>query len=547
MGCWGWSLSSTPVLQYSNAPVLLMLSSFHFLRPYWLLMILPAIVIYWLLWRQQSASRQWSSAIAPHLLKHLIVGSEQQKRVRPSRLLLPLLIIAALAMAGPTWKREPTPFTEDQAPLVIALDVSSSMEMTDIQPSRLQRAQQKVRDLLAERSGARTALLAYAGSAHTVLPLTDDQNILEMYVEALSPAIMPEQGKDAAKALALAKEMLAKEEVPGTILFLTDGISKEQVPAFADFHRQNKDQVAVLGIGTTMEGIKNPLDREGLEALSKEAGVYVSTVTVDDSDVQRINRRITSHLKAVQSEDKNQRWQDFGYWLLYPTALLILFWFRRGWTIQWAAGLILVFSLFSPSPVEAKEFRFIDLWLTPDQQGRYYFDKGEYQTAAERFEDPMWKGTAYYAGEDFEAAIEQFSTLESPQAYFNLGNAYAQNEQYEDALTSYDKALELRPDFEEAIANRALMEEILKKQEEEKLPASQSGFNPELGPDEIRIADEEQKKKREFEEGEVDSSYEGMSDETLTELWMRQVQTSPADFLRVKFLYQLQKKKEKEK
>ena len=204
-----------------------------------------------------------------------------------------------------------------------------------------------------------------------------------------------------------------------------------------------------------------------------------------------------------------------------------------------------VSGVFSPSPVDAKEFRFIDLWLTADQQGRYYFDKGEYKTAAERFENPMWKGTAYYANGDFEAAIEQFSTLEGPQAYFNLGNAYAQNEQYEDAIASYDKALELRPNFEKAKANRALMEEILKKQEEEKLPASQSGFNPELGPDEIRIADEEQKKKREFEEGEVDSSYEGMNDETLTELWMRQVQTSPADFLRVKFLYQLQKERKK--
>ena len=132
----------------------------------------------------------------------------------------------------PDLEARTSPFTEDQAPLVIALDVSSSMEMTDIQPSRLQRAQQKVRDLLAERSGARTALLAYAGSAHMVLPLTDDPNILEMYVEALSPAIMPEQGKDAAKALDLAQEMLAKEEVPGTILFLTDGISKESASGF---------------------------------------------------------------------------------------------------------------------------------------------------------------------------------------------------------------------------------------------------------------------------------------------------------------------------
>ncbi|MCP4403324.1 MAG: tetratricopeptide repeat protein, partial [bacterium] len=291
---------------------------------------------------------------------------------------------------------------------------------------------------------------------------------------------------------------------------------------------------------------KSPLDREGFEALSKEAKAYVTTVTVDDSDIQRINARIKSHFKAVRNEHENSRWKDFGYYLVYPVAILLLFWLRRGWTIQWAAGILLIFCLFQPSDIEAKEFRFVDLWLTADQQGRSYFEKGNYAEAAEGFENPIWKGIAYYAAEDFEAAIEQFSRLDTPTAYFNLGNAYAHNKQYEEAVENYDRALKLKPDFEAAKANREIVEEMLKQQKDEKLPASQSGFNPELGPDEIRIADEERKKTQEFEEGEEPLSLEGMSDETLTELWMRQVQTSPADFLRVKFSYQLQKEEKQE-
>ncbi|MCP4399354.1 MAG: VWA domain-containing protein, partial [bacterium] len=392
---------------------------FHFLRPYWLLMLIPAIVIYWLLRRRQSASRQWSSSIAPRLLKHLIVGTEQRSRVRPYQLLFPIFVLAALALAGPTWQREATPFTEDAAPLVIALDLSSSMDVTDIQPSRLQRAQQKVRDLLSERSGARTGVIVYAGSAHLVLPLTDDLQILETYVSSLNTGMMPVQGKEPAKALKLAQEMLVKEEIPGTILFMTDGINKAYMPAFAEQSRQSKDQLMALGIGTSMQGVKSPLDREGFEALSKEAKAYVTTVTVDDSDIQRINARIKNHFKAVRNEHENSRWKDFGYYLVYPVAILLLFWLRRGWTIQWAAGILLIFCLFQPSPGEAKEFRFVDLWLTADQQGRSYFEKGNYAEAAEGFENPIWKGIAYYAAEDFEAAIEQFSRLDTPTAYFN--------------------------------------------------------------------------------------------------------------------------------
>ena len=85
---------------------------------------------------------------------------------------------------------------------------------------RLERAQQKVRDLLQQRRGAKTALIAYAGSAHMVLPFTDDPDAIDLYLSSLGPELMPVPGKDTAQALALAQQMLAAEETPGTILFL---------------------------------------------------------------------------------------------------------------------------------------------------------------------------------------------------------------------------------------------------------------------------------------------------------------------------------------
>jgi Ca-activated chloride channel family protein len=317
----------------------------HFLRPEWLWALLPIALILFLLWRQQGAARRWQSIIAPHLLEHLIVRPKDGSWLRPSHLLGPILVLAVLAVAGPSWRREPPPFTQDTAPLAIAMDLSESMLVEDIQPSRLQRAQQKARDLLAERKGARTGLLAYSGTAHLVLPLTDDPSVLEAYITSLDPSVMPVNGKDSVAALRVADGMLADDPTPGTVLFLTDGIAAEDAAAFAEHSRESRDQVVILAVGTDQGGPIpqadggfgeiSVLDRQGLEAVKAEAGSYVTAVTVDDTDVRRVNRQIATHLTAVQQENEEGRWRDEGWWLVLPLLLLCLGWFRKGWTIQW--------------------------------------------------------------------------------------------------------------------------------------------------------------------------------------------------------------------
>lgn len=323
------------------------LGSFHFLRPAWLLALLPAAVIVALLWRQGSAGRRWRGVIAPHLLEHLIVRPADRRRLRPPHLLAVVTALACLAAAGPSWRREPPPFTRDTAPLVVALDLSPTMEAADVRPSRLERARQKARDLLAERRGAATALIAYAGSAHLVLPLTDDPSLLEAYVTSLEPSLMPVAGKAPEAALALAQELLADEATPGTVLFLTDGIAAGAVPAFEAHAAAHRDQVLVLAVATARGGAVpaagggagevHASDRRALEALEERAGAWVTAVTVDDTDVRRIGRRIASHLADVQKEDAEGRWRDEGWWLVWPLLALTLVWFRKGWTIRWEA------------------------------------------------------------------------------------------------------------------------------------------------------------------------------------------------------------------
>ncbi len=528
-------------------------AGFHFLRPEWLWLLIVAVLVPVLAsWRDRRAV-PGAREIAPHLLAHLVVPRGRTRWFRPAHLGALVLTFGAIGMAGPTWQREPTPFAEDLAPLVIVLDLSRSMDAIDIAPTRLERAKQKIADLVALRSGARTALVVYAGTAHMVLPPTDDPTVMSLYLESLSTDLMPREGKDASAALAVAAGLLEKDEVPGSVLFITDGIGSEHLPAFAAFPATG-NEVMLLGVGTSEGGpirtgenrflvengrrVTARLDLESLRAVAREAGAYVGTVTVDDTDVQRLQRRIQTHLQAAREADTSARWLDAGYFLVYPAAFLVLLWFRRGWTINWAA--VLLVALLWPLPAYAQGsdaspgFRFIDLWLTRDQQGRYYFDRGDYATAADRFVDPMWKGVACYRADDLDCAADQFARLDTADANYNLGNVYVRLRNWEEAVAAYDRALELRPGFADARENRDLVldvirriEEAREKQQDEPPPQT----DPTFAPDQVEFSD----KGKEGTSGEIDRQ---MLQEAMAEKWLGALQTTPAEFLRMKFAIQ---------
>lgn len=589
------------------------LGDFHFLRPLWLLVLVPIAINYALMRWRTSARAQWKQLIAPHLLEHLLVGRGSSGRVRPEHLTTALLAIGTLAVAGPTWQREVSPFAEDTAPLVIALDLSQSMNAVDVPPTRLERAKQKVHDLLDARRGARTSLIAYAGTAHSVLPLSDDPTIFATFLDALTSEVMPRPGKTPSAALELAEETLSGEEVPGSILFITDGIGADDAPRFEQHADSSDDGLLVLAIGTTDGGpiplgdnrfatdasgrrIIATLDRDGLEAVRDRAGAYVVSATADDTDVQRLERRVQSNLQRARQDDETSRWQDAGYWLTLPLALLGALWFRRGWTVRWSfLGLVLLLGLANigspataavrtvrptalpsgestppwqePPPQEGgagsqgtgstppgaaqseaeasqdapsedsdAAFRFIDLWLTRDQQGRRLFERGDYAAAADTFEDPMWRGVAAYRAGDLDAAVDAFAADPSPEAAYDFGNAQARLGNYEEAIASYQQALADRPDWVEARENRDLVQAILDAQADD--PPQGNPGQPTFAPDELQFDEQGQQGQR----GEVD--VQQLTDEQIADMWMRRLQTSPADFLRRRFAVEVSQRGE---
>ncbi len=173
----------------------------------------------------------------------------------------------------------------------------------------------------------------------------------------------------------------------------------------------------------------------------------------------------------------------------------------------------------------------IGLWLTPDQQGQRDFVRGEFAAAATQFQDPMWQGAAWYRAGEFEKSAAAFARRDTADAHFNEGNARLMLGKYEAAIACYDRALAMRGDWSEAIENRALAQARAKLVEQK---GGEMG-DQKIGADEIVFDSKAEKQGQETEVAGGDA----LSDKEIQALWLRRVQTRPADFLRAKFAYQL--------
>ncbi|WP_087000650.1 vWA domain-containing protein [Rhizobium sullae] len=513
-----------------------MITDFHFLRPWWLLAVVSAALLVWLIDRQTDMRARWRNLIAPNLLEHLLIDHVRTRGLRPVHLIAGLLALSAIAAAGPTWEKERPPFVEDRAPLAIAIDLGPTMDATDISPTRLERVKLKVQDIMERRKGARTALFAYAGSAHMVLPLTEDASLVATYLVALSPALMPVQGKDTAKVLQVIETALADETVPGTILFMTDGVERASFPAFADYKGRN--DLMVLGLGTREGGpvrigngeyltdasgarVQARLDVDALKGLQSVSGVQVATVTLDDGDVDWIVRRIQSAF-TQKTDEGLQRWRDFGWYLTIPIALLVILTFRRGHKIHWLGMLVVLLLPLGVAP-KAEAADLVDAWLTQDQQGQRYFRSGDYGAAADHFEDLAWRGAALYRAGHYQDAIDAFAQSTDAGSYYNQGNALMHLDKAEEAITAYQQALKQRPAWPEAEANLKLAERRKKEKDDQEKEQQQEQAG--LDPDQIQFDDKGKKGK----EGQVNVAAQ------TAEMWMRNIQVSPADLLARKF------------
>ena len=462
-----------------------MVDGFHLLRPelLWALGICPVVAL--ALWFRRAHQGDWSRVIDADLLPFLLpdqTGAARRVSVWIPTFLLALVILAA---AGPSLQRVELPVIKRADALVIALDMSASMLAADVQPSRIQRARQKVLDLLETRNEGVTGLVVFAGDAHVVTPLTDDTRTIANLMPALSPTMMPLPGANAASAIQMAADLLMTAGAQGgQILLMTDGLPGFDTGAVKTTLEDSGATLAILAIGTPSgapiplpnggflkddagEIVIPALDRSGINAIAGALDAAYREITLDEADIEALTERDLLVTDGELDLDRQtDAWQDQGYWLAALVALLLLPAFRKGVV----AGVTLLLVFHSPPP-QAAEWQ--DLWLTPDQQGAKQLANGLPAEAAATFNDPAWRGVAAYQAGTYDQAAQSFAGEQTADSLYNLGNALALQGDLQGALAAYEKSLAELPDAEDAIANRDFIQSLLDQQEQD--PQDQQG------------------------------------------------------------------------
>ena len=467
------------------------LSEFHFLRVEWLWLLPLWGLVLWFLPKIQSSQIDWAQWIAPPLQRLFVVSSQiSQHRKKQLQVGFALIwIMGTLALAGPAWERFPKPLLVRDQARVILLDLSYSMLATDLQPNRLERARYKIEDLLNRFQEGQTAIVLYAGDAHTLVPLTEDVETIRTLLPSLHPSLMPVRGSRPDLAFENVIEMLNQVDIQNShLVWITDGIDDQQVKPLQNLLSSQRHKLTVLAVGTpsgapivlekgnylkdTNNNIVIPqLDLALLRAVAEALGGQVLPVQYDDSDLERLvaSEEKDQGFQEQEEELTTDRWREEGPWLFVLLLPLVAMIFRRGWLF------VLVLTSW-PSLSQAWEWR--ELFINDNQRAYELLQEGQAAEAAQTFEDSTWQGIASYKAQEYEAALQHWSNEESPITSYNRGNALARNGKLPEALQAYDQALAAKPDWEDAQFNRDLVAKLLDSQQKQPQEDRSSGGNP---------------------------------------------------------------------
>jgi Ca-activated chloride channel family protein len=489
----------------------MLLNDFYFQESMWLwgLVFVPVLAIVSVFSSQNNTYAMRIKDFADaHLLPHLLVQNTENGRAS-TRSMLPLMVLWALivfAMANPRWnKEEVTVYAPDKS-LVIVLDLSNSMNAQDIKPSRLARARQEIEDLLTLGEGIDFGLIVFSSIPHVVTPITDDPDMVAHFLPHLSTKLIYKQGSRLASALLEAERMLkAKAGINKSILVISDGGFKtDEALRAAKKIAEDGISIHVMGVGT-LEGapildsegniikgrngevIISRLERKTLQALAKAGsliqarsltqarrGKYLDSHYTDE-DSQFIVQRIFSRARAADALPESiEIWNEGFYFFIIPALLMVLFLFRRGCVLF--VGVF--FYFLSPPQLLANDASFLErIFKNNQQQGRDLMLREAYDQAAELFDDPYKRGVAQYKAGNFHEAEQAFREAELAEVYtdarYNLGNAFAMQGKFQEAVEAYTEVLSREQDHDRARHNLKVVKKMI--QNEKSQSPDQSG------------------------------------------------------------------------
>ncbi|WP_299806464.1 VWA domain-containing protein [uncultured Shewanella sp.] len=449
----------------------------HFLRPEWFLALIPLAILLLFLFKSKAASSNWNRYIAPHLAKVLVGGSMKKKHNNIAYLAL-AWFIAVFALSGPAFEKRALPVYESAQGRVIVMDMSLSMYANDLVPNRLTQAKFRAKDLIDGLSEGETGLIAYAGDAFTISPLTRDKATLLNLLPTLTPSIMPVKGSNLEAAIIQAKSLLSQGgHVRGDIILFTDGISSTQFKRAQSVLSDSQYRLAIIAFGSQQGSpIKLPdgqllrdnanqvviakTDYSLLGELATEANGILVPTRADGGGITQIKHWLANTQDTKASDLEGETWQDIGPYFALLLLLPALLSFRNGMM----AGLALL-VLFQPSgQVYANTWD--NLWQTQEQQAMQAYQAQDYQGAANQFESPQWQASALYKAGSYEEALSAFEKDDSANGLYNQGNTLMQLGQYAEAQKRYQSAVAKDPQFNAAKSNLELAKKLLEQEQQ---------------------------------------------------------------------------------
>lgn len=422
------------------------INHFHFLRPWWLVLLILPLLFYWRYFRSIRSKSSWENVCDRKLLNFLLIkGSSGQRRLL-GWLVLIAFVSSIIAIAGPTWKKLEAPLMSPENPVMILLNLSSDMKNKDLAPSRLERAKYKISDMLKGLKTAQSGLIVYTNEPFLITPITDDTAIIENLLPAINDSIMPSNGDRLDRAIDLAVEKFQNGGYyNGNIVIFTSDVGERLDLALeaAKLSASKKYKVSVIEVN---HGVN-----EKLKLITRYGNGVYEPLSPGDQDISALDNFINQSIsKLKQSENTQSRWLDMGYYLVVIPLLCCLYFFRRG-------IFILLFIAGFANSAQAGWF------LNNDQEGLKAFNQGDFKHAEQKFSTPAWKAAAQYRLGDFQSAIKNYAGKEDITSQYNLGNALAKSGKIDEAIKKYEAVLKVSPEHEDAKFNL----EYLKQQKQQ--------------------------------------------------------------------------------
>jgi len=478
---------------------------FRFSNPeyLYLLLLIPALILLYaaINIRQRKRLKAFGD---PALLTLLMPDVSQRRPLLKFILQVTAITICIVMIAGPEFGSKLEKSKRKGAELMIALDVSNSMMAQDIQPNRLAKAKQILSKLVDKLKNDKIGLVVFAGDAFTQLPITSDYVSAKMFMNTITPELVPTQGTAIGTAISLCmKSFPPKGEAERAIILITDGENFEDDATEAAKEAQKEGiKVHVVGLGLA-QGSPIPMDNSSDFRKDKDGNVVITKlnekmcqdiaaagngiyVRSDNSNAAlkileaQLDKMTKSNLESAVYSEYDEQFDGLAWIVLLLLVVDLLIMHRKNKRLRNVRLFTIALMLLAASGVSAQKAERRDIRKGNTQYEHKKFTESEIQYRKALEVNPHSKEGAYNLGnalyrqnkpkeamEQYQKALSvQTDPIKKSQIFHNAGNVFMANREYDKAVDAYKNSMIINPSDNETRYNLAMAQALLKKQQQ---------------------------------------------------------------------------------